>query len=112
MTPLDELLGGLRDAAEDADYAAAARWRERGGKVVGHFQVYFPEEIAHAAGMLPLKMRGAPIEAHGTLVSLSAGIRREFQTDSSGEHNLGSLPFGVYVLEVSRASFATETLVV
>jgi benzoyl-CoA reductase subunit C len=31
--------------------------------VLGHFQVYFPEEIAHAAGMLPLKMRGAPVEA-------------------------------------------------
>ena len=28
------------------------------GKVLGHFQVYFPEEIAHAAGMLPLKMMG------------------------------------------------------
>ncbi len=39
------------------------RWREGGGKVVGHFQVYFPEEIAHAAGMLPLKIRGAQIEA-------------------------------------------------
>ena len=36
--------------------------RETGGKVLGHFQVYFPEEIAHAAGMLPLKMRGAAIE--------------------------------------------------
>ena len=39
------------------------RWREAGGKVVGHFQVYFPEEIAHAAGLLPLKMHGAQIEA-------------------------------------------------
>jgi benzoyl-CoA reductase subunit C len=29
---------------------------------VGHFQVYFPEEIAHAAGLLPVKMRGAPID--------------------------------------------------
>jgi benzoyl-CoA reductase subunit C len=38
------------------------RWREAGGKVLGHFQVYFPEEIAHAAGMLPVKMRGAPME--------------------------------------------------
>jgi benzoyl-CoA reductase subunit C len=38
------------------------RWREAGGRVAGHFQVYFPEEIAHAAGMLPLKVRGAPIE--------------------------------------------------
>jgi benzoyl-CoA reductase subunit C len=31
--------------------------------VVGHFQVYFPEEIAHAAGMLPVKVRGAPLDA-------------------------------------------------
>ena len=33
-----------------------------GGKVLGHFQVYFPEEIAHAAGLLPFKVRGAPLE--------------------------------------------------
>jgi benzoyl-CoA reductase subunit C len=39
------------------------RWREAGGKVLGHFQVYFPEEIAHAAGMLPVKVRGAQVEA-------------------------------------------------
>ena len=30
---------------------------------MGHFQVYFPEEIVHAAGMLPFKVRGAQIEA-------------------------------------------------
>jgi len=29
------------------------------GKVLGHFQVYFPEELAHAAGMLPVKILGA-----------------------------------------------------
>ena len=34
-----------------------------GGKIVGHFQVNFPEEIVHAAGLLPFKVRGAPIEA-------------------------------------------------
>jgi benzoyl-CoA reductase subunit C len=38
------------------------RWRDGGGKVIGHFQVYFPEEIAHAGGLLPFKVRGAPIE--------------------------------------------------
>ena len=38
------------------------RWREHGGKVIGHFQVYFPEEIAHAAGALPVKLRGASLE--------------------------------------------------
>ncbi|MDP7032824.1 MAG: 2-hydroxyacyl-CoA dehydratase, partial [Gemmatimonadota bacterium] len=30
--------------------------------MVGHFQVVFPEEIVHAAGMLPFKVRGAPVE--------------------------------------------------
>ena len=61
--PLDEVLGTLRDTLEDPDYPTVKRWREAGGKVLGHFQVYFPEEIAHAAGLLPLKIRGAQIEA-------------------------------------------------
>lgn len=59
---LDAVLSDLRDAIEDADYPTARRWREGGGKIVGHFQVYFPEEIVHAAGLLPFKVRGAPIE--------------------------------------------------
>ena len=47
---------------EDADYPEVRNWLEAnpGGKVLGHFQVYFPEEIAHAAGMLPVKIAGAP----------------------------------------------------
>ncbi len=61
--PLDEILYQCRELVEDPDYPTVKRWRAMGGKVVGHFQVYFPEEIAHAAGMLPLKIRGAPIEA-------------------------------------------------
>ena len=61
--PLDEILYQCRELVEDPDYRTVKRWRDTGGKVVGHFQVYFPEEIAHAAGMLPLKIRGAPIEA-------------------------------------------------
>ena len=41
----------------------AKEWKERtGGKVLGYFQVYFPEELAHAAGMLPFKVRGAAVE--------------------------------------------------
>lgn len=59
----DTVVGDLRDVLEDADYPTVKRWRAAGGKVIGHFQVYFPEEIAHAAGMLPLKIRGAQIEA-------------------------------------------------
>lgn len=60
---LDEALYLCRELLEDTDFPTVRRWREAGGKVLGHFQVYFPEEIAHAAGLLPLKMRGAPLEA-------------------------------------------------
>ena len=34
------------------------RWREQGGKVVGYFCSYVPEEIIAAAGILPFRMRG------------------------------------------------------
>jgi benzoyl-CoA reductase subunit C len=60
--PLDEVLYQCRELVEDPDYPTVRRWREAGGKVIGHFQVYFPEEIAHAAGLLPFKVRGAPVE--------------------------------------------------
>jgi len=59
---LDGMLGACVDLLEDTDFPTAKRWREAGGKIVGHFQVYFPEEIVHAAGALPFKLRGAPIE--------------------------------------------------
>ncbi len=59
---LDGIIAECRELVEDADFPTVKRWREAGGKVLGHFQVYFPEEIAHAVGMLPLKMRGAPVE--------------------------------------------------
>jgi benzoyl-CoA reductase subunit C len=59
---LDEALTACRDLVEDPTFPTVKRWRERGGKTLGHFQVYFPEEIAHAGGMLPVKMRGAPVE--------------------------------------------------
>lgn len=62
LSSLDELLWSARELLEDDTYPTVARWREAGGKVVGHFQVYFPEEIAHAAGALPFRMRGAPVE--------------------------------------------------
>ncbi|HEV2386594.1 MAG TPA: 2-hydroxyacyl-CoA dehydratase [Candidatus Acidoferrales bacterium] len=61
--PLEDALYECRELLEDTSFPTVRRWREGGGKVVGHFQVYFPEEIVHAAGMLPFKVRGAPIEA-------------------------------------------------
>lgn len=61
--PLDEVLYECRELLEDMSFPTVRRWREAGGKVVGHFQVYFPEEIVHAAGLLPVKIRGAQVEA-------------------------------------------------
>jgi benzoyl-CoA reductase subunit C len=61
--PLDEVLYECRELLEDMTFPTVCRWRESGGKVIGHFQVYFPEEIVHAAGILPFKVCGAPIEA-------------------------------------------------
>jgi len=60
---LDDAIYECRELFEDTSFPTVKRWRERGGKVVGHFQVAFPEEIVHAAGLLPFKVRGAPIEA-------------------------------------------------
>jgi len=59
---LDELLWSARELLEDDTFPTVTRWREADGSIVGHFQVYFPEEIAHAAGALPFRMRGAPVE--------------------------------------------------
>lgn len=60
---LDEVLYECRELLEDINFPTVRRWRDAGGRVVGHFQVYFPEEIAHAAGVLPFKVRGASVEA-------------------------------------------------
>lgn len=60
--PLEEALLQCRELAEDVTYPVAQQWRETGGRIAGHFQVYFPEEIVHAAGMLPIKIRGASLE--------------------------------------------------
>lgn len=57
---IDELLETCGELCSDFTFPAVKRWQELQpeGKVVGHFQVYFPEEVVHAAGMLPLKVMG------------------------------------------------------
>jgi benzoyl-CoA reductase subunit C len=59
---IDDLLYECRELLEDTNFPTVKRWRDAGGKVIGHFQVAFPEEIVHAAGLLPLKIRGAEVE--------------------------------------------------
>jgi benzoyl-CoA reductase subunit C len=60
--PVERVIAACREVVEDTDFPTVERWRGSGGKVLGHFQVYFPEELAHAAGMLPVKVRGAPVD--------------------------------------------------
>lgn len=60
--PLTDLLYECRELVEDSDFPTVKKWQESGGKVLGHFQVYFPEELADAADVLPVKFRGAPID--------------------------------------------------
>ena len=62
---LDQILETVREVVEDPEYSTVRQWRERGGKVVGHFQVYFPEELVHAGGLLPLKICGAQVATLG-----------------------------------------------
>lgn len=55
---LNQIFALCRDQVEDSTYPTVKQWRAGGGKVLGHFQVYFPEEIAHACGVLPVRIRG------------------------------------------------------
>lgn len=64
-SPLEELLYECRELVEDADFPTVKVWQAAGGKVLGHFQVYFPEELADAADVLPVKFRGAQIDRQG-----------------------------------------------
>ena len=40
---IDDAIIMCRDLVEDPEFPTVKKWREAGGKVVGHFQVYFPE---------------------------------------------------------------------
>jgi benzoyl-CoA reductase subunit C len=58
---IEPILESCAELCADFTFPAVKRWTEQHpeGRVIGHFQVYFPEEIVHAAGMLPLKVMGA-----------------------------------------------------
>lgn len=62
--PLDTIFALCRELVEDPTYPTVKAWRADGGQVLGHFQVYFPEELAHAAGVLPVRIRGAQTEGN------------------------------------------------
>lgn len=76
MGDLERTLEECRTLIEDPGFPAARRWAEAhsDGKVLGHFQVYFPEELAHAAGMLPLKIAGGAVQVRQADARIAAFV--------------------------------------
>jgi len=60
MSRLEALTGELAEAAEHPGRVMAG-YRERGKEVAGSFPMYVPEEIAHAAGLVPMGMWGGQV---------------------------------------------------
>jgi benzoyl-CoA reductase subunit C len=48
----------LKEAATHLENAFIARWKNNGKKIVGYTCTFIPEEIIHAAGLLPYRVRG------------------------------------------------------
>jgi len=80
---IEQILRSCRSLLRDPAFPTIRLWRERGGRVLGHFQGYFPAEIAHAAGVLPLKL------------GCSGGV-----ADREDAH------FGSYICSIVKDSFA------
>ncbi len=47
-----------REVEDVLAHTAIGKWKDAGGKVVGWLCTYTPEEVIHAAGLLPVRLRG------------------------------------------------------
>ncbi len=52
------MIGKLKEAALSLDNEFIRSWKDAGRKVVGYTCSFIPEEILHAAGLLPYRIRG------------------------------------------------------
>jgi benzoyl-CoA reductase/2-hydroxyglutaryl-CoA dehydratase subunit BcrC/BadD/HgdB len=66
-TPLKSLDEMIRLTAPFPESVAVKDWKAAGRKVIGWFNPYIPEEIIHAAGMLPFEITGnnEPVQMQG-----------------------------------------------
>jgi benzoyl-CoA reductase/2-hydroxyglutaryl-CoA dehydratase subunit BcrC/BadD/HgdB len=58
----EEVLGTFRDVVAGPRNPCLDRWREQGGRVMGYYCSYIPEEVFTAAGFMPYRMRGGGSE--------------------------------------------------
>ena len=56
---MEDILSKFSEVTEDP-YKRLAKWKEQtGSKIIGCFPMYVPEEIIHAAGILPVTILGS-----------------------------------------------------
>lgn len=55
---LEEIVRKAREVVSDPAYPTARAWTRGGGRAVGSFPVYTPQELVHAMGMLPVSLHG------------------------------------------------------
>jgi bcr-type benzoyl-CoA reductase subunit C len=53
-----EMIDKLKSVATSLHNEFVQKWKKDGGKVVGYSCTFIPEEILHAAGLLPFRLRG------------------------------------------------------
>ncbi len=55
------ILEQMREAAATLENSFIMKWKKDGGKVLGYSCTFMPAEIIHAAGLLPVRLRGLGI---------------------------------------------------
>jgi len=91
-TVKSKTLQQFQDATETIVNPAIKKWIEQGGKVMGYFCSYGPEELITAAGMLPIRMRAAGSTstdlADAYLSSINCSFcRHAFNAGLNGDYN-------------------------
>lgn len=106
---MDNLLKEFASIAEDP-YPRLTQWKkDTGKKIIGCFPMYLPEEIIHAAGMLPVTLLGSDDEitladqyAHPYICQL---VRGNFDLSLKGELDfLDGVVFSDFCLTVQMIS--------
>jgi benzoyl-CoA reductase subunit C len=79
LKALDEM---IRLTAPFPESVAVKEWKAAGRKVIGWFNPYIPEEIIHAAGMLPFEVTGNndPVQMQGAEAHIYANSCSKIRT--------------------------------
>jgi benzoyl-CoA reductase/2-hydroxyglutaryl-CoA dehydratase subunit BcrC/BadD/HgdB len=81
-TPLKALDEMIRLTSPFPESVAVKDWKASGRKVIGWFNPYIPEEIIHAAGMLPFEVTGnnEPVQMQGAEAHIFANSCSKIRT--------------------------------